>query len=160
VVLIGVHVGAYAPPSGGGIVVLLPNEKILMQSEKNILTLTTHRIRRETKGGGHSSVVSITLDAVASCELITTSVPVFLVVAVLAAIGGLVALPKEVGIGIGAFFAAIALVVVYFITRRAVLKISSAGDDIVQPTRGMSHEAMIEFIEAVERAKFERTGTS
>lgn len=140
--------------------VLLPNEKILMQSEKNILTLTTHRIRRETKGGGNSSVVSITLDAVASCELITRSFPILLGIAALAAVGGVVTLSRDAATGIVAFVIAIASAAAYFVTRNAVLKIASAGDDIVQPTKGMSHEAMVEFIEAVEQAKFERTGTA
>lgn len=136
--------------------VLLPNEKILMQSDKNILTLTTHRVRKETKARGQSAIVSITVDAVASCEVVSTSFPILLGLGVLGILGGAAIFSSDAGSGLVGILVGLALLAAYFVARTSVLKITSAGDAIVLPTKGMKPEQLAEFIDAVERQKLER----
>ena len=136
--------------------VLLPNEKILMQSDKNILTLTTHRVRKETKARGQSTVVSITVDAVASCEVVSTSFPILIGLGVLGIVGGVAIFSRDAGSGLVGILVGLALLAAYFVTRTSVLKVASAGDAIVLPTKGMKPELLAEFIDAVERQKLER----
>ena len=47
-----------------------------------------------------------------------------------------------------------ALIIVYFVSRKAVISIaSSGGQEIVVPAKGMKREAIVKFIESVEREK-------
>ena len=50
--------------------------------------------------------------------------------------------------------AGIVLVVAYFLTRRAVISVASnGGQSILVPIKGMKRDAVVAFIEAVEREK-------
>jgi hypothetical protein len=138
--------------------VLLPDEKILMQSEKGILTLTTHRIRKVTRGGGRPEVVSLTLDAVAACELVTKTNPLVLVLALVMGVFGTGRFHENSAEAIVALLIAFALAALYYDLRTPILRISSPGNSIVVPTKGMPHETQVDFIDAVERAKLERIG--
>ena len=68
---------------------LLPNETILRESSGKTLVLTTHRIRHTTQATGSASVRSIMLEELASCSLFKTSQPIFLILAAICAIIGL-----------------------------------------------------------------------
>ncbi len=131
---------------------LLPDEQVVMTSDEELLTLTTKRVRYHGEAFGTSRIISITLDAVASCGVITQRFPLFLLFAVVALIGAGFAPSSDaqtVLVGVG-----IVLIVAYFMARRGLISISSqGGDHIVVPTKGMSQSDAMEFVEAVEREK-------
>ncbi len=134
-------------------IALLPGERVVMSSDKDILTLTTKRVRYDSAVFGTSNFISITLDSVASCGLVAKSFPILLLLGAAALIGGF----TQRGEAQWMFFGVAAvLVVVYFLTRRAVISIASnGGQTILTPAKGMSRSAIIEFLEAVEREKLQ-----
>ena len=114
-------------------VALLPDERVIMQSDKDILTLTTKRVRYNAVEFGSSHLISITLDSVASCSLTTRSFPILVLLAAAAIILALIMHEEEDAVYF-LFFVAIVLGVVYFLTRRAVLIIASnGGEKIIVP---------------------------
>ncbi len=136
---------------------LLTDEKILLEANDGILTLTTHRVRLDQRDSGRSKLVGITLDAVASCGLVTRNVPSLLVIAAGIAAFGLVQFSQGSG-GTGVFLllVAAAFIAAYFLTRSSVLAITSAGEAIAVALKGMGHDAVEEFIETLEKAKLDR----
>ena len=141
-----------------GRVKLLPEEKVLLEANDGILTLTTHRVRLDQRAAGRSKLVGITLDAVASCGLVTKSLPLLLVVAAIVALFGFVQFYQrsEAGTGVVLLLVAAAFVAAYFWTRSAVLAIASAGETIAVAVKGMSRDAIADFIETLEHAKLDR----
>lgn len=132
-------------------IALLPDEQVVMSSDKDILTLTTKRVRYDSAVFGSSNLISITLDSVASCGLVTKSFPILLLLAALALIGAF----TQRGDAQWMFLVAAAvLAVAYFLTRRTVISIASnGGQAILVPAKGMSRSSIVEFLEAVEREK-------
>ena len=137
---------------------LLPEEKVLIEANDGILTLTTHRVRLDQRASGKSRLIGITLDAVASCGLVTRSLPLLLVVAGLIALFGFVQLTQRSGTDTGAvlLLVAAAFVAAYFFTRSSVLAVASAGETISVAVKGMSRDAIVDFVETLERAKLDR----
>ena len=132
---------------------LLPGERKLVEGGNGVLTLTTHRVRFDGRGSGGSQLVSITLDAVASCGLVTKTNP-FLVLAALI-IGGLaLVFARQLGSWSGyGLVLAVVLAIAYLLTRAGVLSIASAGETILANVKGMDRKAIVEFVDAVEEAK-------
>lgn len=138
---------------------LLPDERVLLQSTDGQLTLTTHRVRHDhSEGFGHSRVVGITLDSVASCGLVHVRFPVLLGLAlVLAAIGLYLTLSDgSAAAGLFVLMSAGFATLLYFILGRAVLVVASAGERISVAAKGMTADALAEFVDALERAKLQR----
>ncbi len=136
---------------------LLPGETVLMSSDGGILTLTNLRVRLNARGSGASRYLSITLDSVASCGLVTRTRPLLLVVAAASAIGGVVANDSELRVAL--WVLAVVLVIAYLAMRSAMLTISSSGgQSIAVPARGMGRDGIIEFTDAVDAAKLSRLG--
>ena len=132
-------------------VALLPGEQVVMRSDQDILTLTTKRVRYDSTVFGSSNFISITLDAVASCGLVTKSYPLLLLFAAIALFAAFTQYGEAQWM---AFAAAAVLVIAYFFTRRKVISIASnGGQAILVPAKGMSRTAIIEFLEAVEGEK-------
>jgi len=138
---------------GGDTVNLLQGERVLMESSGKLLTLTSHRVRYETKQAGRSKVISITLDAVASCGLVTRSYPALLGLAVLAVLAGVFSLSRSSDGALLLFIGAAILVVVYLVTRSAMIEVASSAGRVLVRARGMSHESLMEFIDQVDAAK-------
>ena len=122
-----------------------------MSSDNDSLVLTNKRVRYDESVWGQSKLIGITLDSIASCGLVTKSYPWLLVLAVIALLAAL----NQNGPTQGAFLGAgVALIIVYFVSRKAVISIaSSGGQEIVVPAKGMKREAIVKFIESVEREK-------
>ncbi|MDX2054231.1 MAG: hypothetical protein SFV15_17655 [Polyangiaceae bacterium] len=139
---------------------LFPDERILLEANSGLLKLTTHRVRFEHQRSGDSVVIGITLDAVASCGLVTTTYPILLLLALLAAIGGLASSSHDSGAMLWLFLAACLLVLAYFLSRKVVLRISSAGDDIIVGVQRVGRAPLLEFIDALEQAKVQRLENS
>lgn len=137
---------------------LLVDERELIATNDRLLILTSHRIRLDARVLGRTRLVSITLDSVVSCGIVTRSYPILLAIAALAGLYG-VTLSNQRGQSLGtALFVAGLLVVAYFLTRSATLSIASAGAAIEVPASGMGHDALVEFVDAVESAKFSFRG--
>ena len=137
-------------PGDTSTISLLPNERVVMASDQDTLILTNMRVRLNDRTG-NERLVTIVLDAVASCSFATQSQPYLIVFAILAILGALalrgntqIALFAIGAISIGSYWA----------TRRPVLSItSSGGTEIAVPTKSMPRAAVIEFIDAVEKEK-------
>lgn len=128
---------------------LLPNEEVVTSSEKGVLTLTNKRVRYESVVWGQSNLLSITLGSVASCGLVTKSYPLLAILGGVACLGGLGG--REM---VPLLFLGAVLITIYFITRKSVISIASnGGEAILVPTKGMKREAIVAFIDAVEREK-------
>jgi len=135
----------------GNKIKLLPGEQNVLCSDDNTLTLTTMRVRYDSVMLGRSHLVSITLNSVASCGLVTKSYPLLLIIG---AIALLVSLTRPREWFMMGLVTAIVLLVVYFFTRRSVISIASnGGESILAPTNGMNRDNIVEFIESVERQK-------
>lgn len=132
-------------------IVLLPGEQIVTTSDKNILTLTTKRVRFNSSRMSSSNFISITLESVASVGLVTKSFPLLLLLAGVSAIGFF----SQQGDVQWAFLAAaIFMVVAFALTRNAIISIASnGGETILVPARGMNRESILEFLDGVEREK-------
>ncbi len=136
---------------------LLPGEKVLMSSDRDILTLTNYRVCLNQAAKGASNYISIALDCVASCGLVTKANPLLLVIAAICGIIGIT--QSQDNIRYGLLFGALILVIIYFVTRSAVIVISSnGGEKIIAPVKGMSRKNILEFLEAVEEARFKFIG--
>ena len=134
---------------------LMKDEKVLLTSDTNELTLTTHRIRFKSSGYGFKNVISFLLEELDSCSIMYKSNPVLIVLAILFIIGGLIASGQRGAGGIAAIILIIAviLIIAFFLTRKAVLRISSKSSHIYIKIKSMSMEKLIEFIDSVESAK-------
>ncbi len=146
---------------------LLPGESVIMQSDDKLLTLTTQRLRLDAQAGGRSKVVSLTLDSLSSCGLVTSSRPFLLGLAALSALGGGVILngvfngrftqkatSAAGAIGGLCLACAVVLVLAYLLTRSALLEFESmGGEKMPVPAKGLAREALVNFLDAVELAK-------
>ncbi len=130
---------------------LTPGEQVVRSLHKETLTLTTKRVRYDSAAFGGSNFISITLDCVASCGLVTKSYPILLFIAAAAFIA---ALTQDSDTKIILFVVAIGSVIGYFLTRRAVMSIASnGGETILLAPKDLNRGPIIEFYEAVEREK-------
>lgn len=136
-----------------GKMTLLPGEKLIISSDNDILMLTSKRVRYDSTVFGSSQFISITLDSVASCGLITKSFPVLILLAFASLIGAVVGGGNSRGI---LLLVAVVLGIAYFVTRRAVISIASnGGDTILAPAKGMGRGSITEFLDSIEKQKLE-----
>ena len=132
-------------------IALLPGEQVVLSSDNDVLTLTNKRVRYDSVVWGQSNLIGITLDSIASCGLMTKSHPFLLVLAVVTVLAGVNQGSSSM---LSLIFVAAIFVIVYFVTRKAVISVASnGGQKILVPTKGMSREATMKFIEAIEREK-------
>jgi len=137
---------------------LLPGEATISSSIDG-LTLTTHRVRDDQTASGSRQVISITLDAVSSCGIVSKSYPILLLLAVLSGGFGLLRLSKEEqSLTYAPILLALVLVLAYFLTRSVVLAISSPGQSISISAKGMEPDTLIAFVDEVEQAKLHYLG--
>lgn len=130
---------------------LLPNENNIMSSTDGALMLTNFRVKYESSNGSKSAYKSIPLNKVSCCALTTKKYPVFFLLAMLATIG-IFASPTDQG-RIMAAVVAIAFGLAYFFTRNGQIEIfSDSGTSITIPTKGLQHEDVRQFAEAVALA--------
>jgi hypothetical protein len=135
----------------GNVIEMLKDEQVVLSSENDALILTTKRVRYKSEVWGSTDLVSMTLNSVASCVYKTKSYPIILI---LAAIAFILAIAEHRDMAIYLVFLSVILIVAYFMTRQAVLLISSnGGEAIVAPVKGMSQERITKFIDALENEK-------
>jgi hypothetical protein len=130
----------------------LSGEHSLLTSYNGVLTLTNYRVKYDAKAQGATKFVTITLDAVASCGLVTKSYPILLILAAVSAIAAII--QRSSGALGTLLFIALCFVAAYFFTRSGVITIrSQGGEHIDVPAKGMKPEIIRGFIEAVVEAK-------
>lgn len=130
---------------------LLPNEKNIMSSTDGALMLTNLRVKYETSNGGGSAYMAIPLAKVSCCALTTKKYPLLLVVAALAGVG-FFASPTEQS-RILAAVVAVVFGIAYAFTKNGQIEIvSDSGKSIAVPTKGMKHDDVRKFAEAVALA--------
>lgn len=135
----------------------LPGERLLLEANGGILTLTSHRVRLAQGGRGDRKIISIALNSVASCSLVTVSYPAVLGLGVVAGLLGIGFIPSaEPGVGLLFLFAALVCVLAYLIGRRAILEVASAGATIQVEAKRMDPALLMTFIDTLERAKLAR----
>lgn len=137
---------------------LLPQERLLLESDNGTLKLTTHRIRYEARAGGEMNIKSIMLEELASCAATRSSQPILIVLAVICLlIGGVVSAQNQEPPTIiaGAILGLICLAL-YFATKQQFLSLASAGTTIRVNARGMKIETIRGFVDAIEGAKNDR----
>ncbi|RZI80859.1 MAG: hypothetical protein EOP38_21145 [Rubrivivax sp.] len=128
----------------------LNGETVILSSDDGTLILTNYRVKHEVVSRSDSSYKSIPIDKVAACALNTRSYPVLLLLAVVAVL--LVFIFPELPQRIGAGVAAAVLVALYFGTRNGQIEVfSDSGESIAVPTKGLSHDQVKTFLEAVAR---------
>ena len=134
-----------------------PTERIPRRTDGTTqLVLTTHRLRLETATLGSASIVSIMLEGLASCSVIRTSRPAFLILATVSLLFGgfwLEVINGESVVLVVEVIAAVVFGVSYYESRLQVLSLRSAADRAQISTRGMSLDAVREFIDEAEEAK-------
>lgn len=133
----------------------IPGERTLLSSDGNKLAVTTRRVRLMRSRAGSSELVSITLDAIASCRITFTSHPALVGVGAASAVFGYIEQTPTDGspifYGLGA---ALVLVVAYFVTRKQVLEVASrGGSKIVVPVKGIPLERTLEIVDTIEDAR-------
>lgn len=109
---------------------LLAGETTISEANLEHLTLTTHRVRYDQRTSGATKIVSITLDAVSSCSVVSKSYPILLLLAVVALLlGALLQVTgiEEGNIRNGLLLASVALGITYFLTRAVAFSIASSG---------------------------------
>ena len=131
---------------------LMNDERKILESDKGQLVLTSHRVRFDASVVGQRKIVSIMLDEICSCELNYKSHIILILLAVLSVIFGFVGGSDAIVAGI---VGAIVFAVAYFLTRKQMLSLSSAGAAINVEAKGVKSEDIKGFIDAVELAKFE-----
>lgn len=133
---------------------LLPGEHVVTSNE--ILTLTNYRVFRDASASGSSRYVSISLDAISSCGLVTTSQPLLLVLGIIATLGAFVVRGEAQG---AALIVGIVLIVLYFATRAAVMAIcSTGGERITVPTKPSQYGVQRQLLNAIDHAKLAALG--
>lgn len=135
----------------------IAGEQSLFTSDNGVLTLTNYRVKQNAKGNGMSRFVSISLESVSSCGLVTRSRPILLILAAIAGIA-VFALPEQ-SARLGLLPVALGFCVAYFFTRSGVITVcSNGGEEIVIPVKGMSRESVLVFLEAITEAKLKFIG--
>jgi hypothetical protein len=133
---------------------LLPGERIV--SSTDLITLTNYRVFRDSGGSGQTRYVSITLDAVSSCGLITSSQPVLLILGLIAVISGIAA-PGDAQAAL--IITGAVLIIMYFATLSAVVAIcSTGGERITVPAKASQRPLLMTLVNAIDREKLAALG--
>lgn len=116
---------------------LLENENIITESANKQVMLTSYRIRFRDSISKKSNFTSIMLDKISSIGVTYQSNVWLLII-------GILTIPIFVGV---------ILIILFFISRKHVVSISSdGGSSIVFETKGMKREFLEEFIDKIENA--------
>ena len=132
---------------------LFPDESVVIKSDDNAVTLTTHRICFEQKGFQTSGTKNIMLEHITSSESLTNKYYFWLIVA---SFGILVLLGGDNDIKVFGGIAGMVGIAAFFLTRKAFVKIASPTSEILINVKGMDRSKILEFIDKVEQTKHKR----
>ena len=137
---------------------LFENEKIISQSDGNIITLTNLRIRYSLTGVSQEHIISIFLDKISSIESRYSSKYVFLYLSIFGFITSAYFLLNETS-DVGMLFAivSIGLLYMYFKSRKHFITITTDGSNQLNfQVDGMKNSLILDFISQVEEAIYNR----
>jgi hypothetical protein len=134
---------------------LLVGEQLVMESDDGALALTSFRVKYESNRGGISAYKSIPLHKVSCCAVTTKKYPLLLILAALASVG-VFALPNDQGRVLSAIVALVCFGAYFFLRSGQLEVISDSGVSIAVPTKGLKHELVRSFAEAVASALSKR----
>jgi len=143
-------------------IVKFENEVITteIKHKQQKLILTSNRVRYFKSNWGESDIISIMLTEVCSVSIHFKSNIIFIILTFVSLI--LTFTMSEsvkvnnfmaIGIGVSLFFG-----LGYFLTRKHLITIASAGDKINFNVQGLSNESVIEFLDTLEIAKISNKG--
>lgn len=138
---------------------LLPDEEILVASNQDKVILTDQRVHLTDKQWGRTYQMTLFLENISSIENVYKSNPIFLVVAGLSLVVGLVTVEREYegGVPFAAFTVALVFLVLWLNSRSHVVTISSNGGGKLNfLVAGMSEMEVQGFVDKVETAKARR----
>lgn len=139
---------------------LMPGEKILFRFSNEVLTVTTHRVRKSTKYSGGAVLISIMLEDLVASSITAESSPGLLVIAAILALFGVFftaglpgnpPAPALLGVVFGAVF-----LLVYFTSKKQYLVLASAALRITVNTQGLKYADVKQSVDRIEAAKNER----
>ncbi|TGE22705.1 hypothetical protein [Hymenobacter metallicola] len=139
---------------------LLAGEELLNYTPNRVVLLTSYRIRYNAANASESRLVSIMLEKVSACEVRYQSQPALAITGILLILVGSIGFFQS---GNGQMFGVVAaavgfvLVLAYLASRQHIVSITSdGGARLGFATKGLKREAVIAFIDSVEKAKHER----
>ncbi len=135
---------------------LLEDEHVVTRSKDNTVTPTNYRVQHSIENASNKHTVSIFLSKISSVELHYKTAPIFLLVVILIALASIILGPtgnqKEIlyaGLLLGGLF-----ILFFFLSRRHTITISSDGGAKINfHTKGMHKDAILNFINQVEKQK-------
>jgi hypothetical protein len=143
--------------TNGGLMKLMDDEKVVIETDRNLLVLTTHRLRYDAESIGSGELASIMLEQVASCSLLRKTRPLYMAVAVLFLLSSLYLLNKGGNTYIPPLVIAVIFILLYYMSARKVLEISSSGGKAIYANvGGMDKERIVELIDTIESSKAKR----
>ena len=132
---------------------LFNGETIISRTDRDEVILTSHRIRYQPS---KTNLVSFMLDTVTSIEFKYYSWPVFLAVSVMFLIGAGVALNQgDQDIVLYLIIGAIIFGLLYFTSRRHVVKIASPSGVFQFVVKGMGTDKVLDFVNKIEKTRRE-----
>ncbi len=139
----------------------LDNEATIKELNYGIenLLLTTDRVRHSKNGWGSKDTTSILLSEVCSVSTHFRSYIFLIILAVLTLIATYFMMESSNASQYMSFgiLLMIILVIAFFMTRKQILVISSAGEKIVFETKGMKKDEIVDFIDTIEKAKEDKS---
>ena len=135
---------------------LLQNEESILTSNDNSVVLTNQRIYMNSTSLGQAYTISIFLEDVSSMELKYTSVILFLVIAVLCLIAGVLGSMSrgQSDLFIAGLVFGLAFLALWWGSRKHVISISSNGGSVLNfSVSSMSDSAMEDFLYNLSAAK-------
>jgi len=134
---------------------LFENEKMITQSDNDLVTLTTHRIEYHSTSLGKEIITSIMLDKISSIEVNFSQAFWALIVGALSVLIGLYyGTINQGNIMISGLVIGIVFLLIFLFTRQHVIIISSDGGAKIKfEIKEMNDSTVLEFVNKIEKAK-------
>jgi len=138
---------------------LLDNERVILQSDDDIVSFTNFRLRYTASEFGKAHIASILLEKISLVEVHYRTKTIYLILTLFAIVGVLIAEIdnmsgglSEAGIVLGVLF-----IILYLTSRKHVVTIlSDGGGKINFHTKGMKQEQVLDFVNKLESAMKQR----
>lgn len=138
---------------------LLDNERVILQSDDDIVSFTNFRLRYAASEFGKAHIASILLEKISLVEVYYRSKTIYLILALFAIVGVLIAEINrasgefsKAGVVIGVLF-----IILYLTSRKHVVTIlSDGGGKINFHTKGMKQEQVLDFVNKLESSMKQR----
>lgn len=133
---------------------LLEDESVIIRSDSNDVTLTTHRIRYQSKASGSYFLTSIMLDQVCSIEVAYKSRPLLLALSIICAAAATIMMNQMSGPAMYSLFViAVILFVSFLSSRKHLITIASGSAKISFHTKGIKDANVLNFVTRLEEAR-------